>query len=104
MNCIARIVVAGPLGENRNILHKSDFVGGNGINIKPTCISVESENSDDLVCVRLFLRSAASEPDTTVAEKDTPLHEKVRAACAPLMRRNILHPRVKYSGILYTCG
>ena len=37
-------------------------VGENGINIPP--ISVESENSNDLVCVRLFLRSAASEPDT----------------------------------------
>ena len=31
------------------------------MNIPP--ISVESENSDDLICVRLFLRSAASEPD-----------------------------------------
>ena len=46
----------------RNILHKSDFVGEIGINIPP--ISVGSENSEDLVCVRLFLRSAASEPDT----------------------------------------
>ena len=46
------IIVAGQLGENRNILHKSDFVGENGINIPP--ISVELENSDDLVCVRLF--------------------------------------------------
>ena len=27
-------------------------------------ISVGSENSNDLVCVRLFLRSAVSEPDT----------------------------------------
>ena len=59
---VTMIVVAGPLGENRNILHKSDFVGENGINIPP--ISVESENSNDLVYVRLFLRSAASEPDT----------------------------------------
>ena len=55
-------VVAGPLGEDRNILYKSNFVGGNGINILP--ISVGSENSEDLVCVRLFLRSAVSEPDT----------------------------------------
>ena len=55
------IIVTGQLGENRNILHKSDFVGENGINIPP--ISVESENSDDLVCVRLLFRSAASEPD-----------------------------------------
>ena len=44
------------------IVDKSDFVGGNGINIPP--ISVGSENSEGRVCVRLFLRSAASEPDT----------------------------------------
>ena len=44
------------------MLHKSDFVRGNGINIPP--ISVESKKSDDLVCVRLFLRLATSEPDT----------------------------------------
>ena len=54
--------MVGPLGENRNILHKSGFVRGNGINIPP--ISVGSENSEGRVCVRLFLRSAASEPDT----------------------------------------
>ena len=52
-------VVAGPLEENRNVLHKSDFVGEN---IPP--ISVGLENSEGLVCVRLFLRSAASELDT----------------------------------------
>ena len=54
-------VVAGPLEK-----HKSDFVGvppmENGINIPP--ISVGSENSEGRVCVRLFLRSAVSEPDT----------------------------------------
>ena len=38
------------------------FVGENGINIPP--ILVESENSDDLVCVRLFFKSTVSEPDT----------------------------------------
>ena len=54
--------MVGLLGENRNILHKSDFVGENVINIPP--ISVGLENSEGRVCVRLFLRSAALEPDT----------------------------------------
>ena len=30
--------MVGLLGENRNILHKSNFVGGNGINIPPISV------------------------------------------------------------------
>ena len=50
--------VAGPLGKNRNILDKSDYVKK-----MDSIYFSKAGDSEDLLCMRLFL-TLATEPDT----------------------------------------